>query len=92
MFYVQRTIHSWQEFHVVALEFLDTDEDFLLLSRNPEEQEKIMSFELGQVPGLDLIQFCSLGLFERGELGIREIHWKVSDFITSSSKFASVIF
>jgi len=31
-----------------------------------------------------LIQFCSLGLFERGDLGIREIHWKVSDFITNS--------
>jgi hypothetical protein len=84
MFCVERPIHSWQEFQVVAIDFLKTDENYLLLSGNPEEQRKITSFELNQVPELDLIQFCSLGLFERGDLGIREIHWKVSDFITSS--------
>jgi hypothetical protein len=84
MFCIEKPINSWQEFQVVALDFLDTSEGYLLLSRNPEEQRKISSFELGQVPELDLIQFCRLGLFERGELGIREIHWKVSDFITSS--------
>jgi hypothetical protein len=84
MFCIEKPINSWQEFQVVALDFLDTSEGYLLLSRNSEEQRKISSFELGQVPELDLIQFCRLGLFERGELGIREIHWKVSDFITSS--------
>jgi hypothetical protein len=84
MFCIEKPIHSWQEFQVVALDFLETGGDYLFLSRNPEVQRKIMSFELGQVPELDLIQFCSLGLYERGELGIREIHWKVSDFITSS--------
>jgi len=50
MFCVERPIHSWQEFHVVALDFLETGENYLLLSRNPEEQQKITSFELGQVP------------------------------------------
>jgi hypothetical protein len=84
MFCIQRPINSWLDFQDVAIDFLESGEDYLLLSKNSEEQQKFTSFELGQVPELDLIQFCSLGLFERGDLGIREIHWKVSDFITSS--------
>ena len=84
MFCIQKPTRLWQEFEIVALDFLGTSEDCLLLPKNSEEQERIMSFEPGQVPELDLIQFCNLGLFERGELGIREIHWKVSDLLTGS--------
>jgi hypothetical protein len=84
MFCTQSPITFWKEFQGVAQDFLGTGEDYLLLPRNSEEQAKIMSFEPGQVPDLDLIQFCSLSLLERGELGIREIHWKVSDSLTGS--------
>ena len=84
VFCTQSPITFWKEFQVVAHDFLGTGEDYLLLPRNSEEQAKIMSFEQGQVPDLDLIQFCNLGLLERGELGIREIHWKVSDLLTGS--------
>lgn len=84
MFCTQSPVCLWKEFQVVALDFLGTGEDYLLLPRNPEEQGKIMSFEPGQVPDLDLIQLCNLGLLGRGELGIREIHWKVSDLIIGS--------
>jgi hypothetical protein len=84
MLCIQNSINSWEEFRVAALDFLETREDYLLVSRIPEEQVKIMSFESGQVPELDLIQFCTLSFLEKGELGIREVHWKASEFITSS--------
>jgi hypothetical protein len=84
MICIRKPIHSWQEFQLVALDFFETGEDYLLLLRNLEHQAKIMSCKNGLFPELDLIQFCDLGLFERGELGIRELHWKISDFITSS--------
>ena len=84
MFCIQSPITFWKEFQVVAQDFLGTGEDYLLLPRNSEEQAKIMSFEPGQVPDLDLIQLRDLSLLERGELGIREIHWKVSYLLTGS--------
>jgi hypothetical protein len=84
MLCIQKAIHSWQEFHLVALNFLESDEHYLLLAKHFELQMKVMSCKEEALPELDLIQFCNLSLLDKGELGIREIHWKVSNLITSS--------
>ena len=84
MYSAQSPIQSWKEFQIVAQDFLETGEGHLLISRDFKERAKITLLAMKQFPDLDLIQLCSLGLFRKGELGIRELHFKISELITRS--------
>lgn len=84
MYYSGKYIQSWREFETVASNFFESGESSLFIGGDLDLQEKIMSFDAESLPDLDLVQFCNLRLLEKGELGIREIHWKVSDVLTGS--------
>lgn len=84
MYYIAKYIQSWREFETVASNFLKSGESSLFIGGDLDLQEKIESFDAELLPDLDLVQFCNLRLLEKGELGIREIHWKVSDVLTGS--------
>ncbi len=84
MFTIQKQICSWQDFELIALDFLSIEESYLFLVRDSDLGAKILSYDDDSLPDLDLIQFFDLHLFEQGELGIREIHWRVANLLTSS--------
>lgn len=83
MICIETPLQTWPEYRLVILDFLQTDEDYLILSTNPKLLQRIVSSHDGKLPDLDLIQFCDLAKFAKGELGIREIHWKISNFVTT---------
>jgi hypothetical protein len=85
MFTTQEHVYSWQEFELISLDFLKTEERYLFLVGDSDLREKILSFDDVSLPDLDLIQFFDLHLLEKGELGIREIHWRISNLLTESS-------
>lgn len=91
MIYVTKSVETWEACKPVLLEFLKTDCDFLFIPENKSslpEQFRISSLELPQV---DLIQFATLKPFQRGELGIRELHWKISEFITGRNAISCLL-
>ncbi len=76
---------SWADYEVILREWLAAGGEFLALNADDLSVSILNEHFHGPLPEVDLIQFCSLGKFEKGELGIREIHWKTSDFLVSSS-------
>ena len=91
MIYVTKSVETWEACKPVMLDFLKTDCDFLFIPENESilpEQFRISSLELPQV---DLIQFATLKPFQRGELGIRELHWKISEFITGRNAISQLL-
>lgn len=82
MIFVAKSGLTWEACKPAMQEFLKSDCDFLFIPESESispEQFRISSLDLPQV---DLIQFATLNLFERGELGIREMHWKISELVT----------
>jgi hypothetical protein len=75
---------TWHEHSLALNRFLESNERILLLKTNKFEKSVFR-----QPPGVtslnaDLLQFCSLRTFQRGELGIRELHWLTSEFLIKS--------
>lgn len=95
MIYVTESARTWEACKPVMQEFLKSKCDFLFIPQSESispEQLDISSLDL---PQIDLIQFATLSPFERGELGIREIHWKISELITGGniiSQFLQFLF
>lgn len=91
MIYVAGPFQSWKEWKQVISEFLLTEQEFLLFQENENLPKGLLDTPDTDLPDLDLIQFCSLKLFERGELGIREIHWRFSEFVTGCNTVNSTL-
>ncbi len=75
---------DWNKYSPLLSNFLATEQEYLLLGG-----DCLGRIWLGYLPdistaNLDLVQFCTLGLFEKGALGIRELHWRVSNYIVTS--------
>ncbi len=85
MIFVEKPFDNWEQYKVSLLDFLQTGEEYILLSTSALLRKKILAYCYREFPDLDLIQFYDLALIEKGELGIREAHWKISEFLTSSS-------
>lgn len=91
MIFVAKSVQTWEACKPVMQEFLKSDCDFLFIPESEsisEEQFRISSIDL---PKVDLIQFATLNLFERGELGIREIHWKISELVTGGNVISRLL-
>lgn len=91
MIFVAKSVRTWEACKPVMQEFLKSDCDFLFIPESESispERFLISSIDLPQV---DLIQFATLKLFERGELGIREIHWKISELVTGGSAISRLL-
>jgi hypothetical protein len=91
MIYVTKSVETWEDCKPVMLEFLKTDCDFLFIPESKSiapEQFHVSSLKL---PNVDLIQFATLKPLQRGELGIREIHWKISEFITGGNAISQLL-
>ena len=84
MIFVEKPFENWEQYKVSILDFLQTGEEYILLSTSALLREKILVYGYQEFPDLDLIQFYDLALIEKGELGIREAHWKISEFLTGS--------
>jgi hypothetical protein len=82
---------TWLEYSSELNRFLASDEKTLFL-RIKEDKKAIIqqSFRVTSLDA-DLIQFCSLRTFQRGELGIRELHWLVSESLTKSRSLQVII-
>ena len=91
MIHIAGTFQSWKECKQIISEFLLTEDEFLLFPENENLPIQLLNSPDMDLPNLDVIQFCSLKLFERGELGIREIHWRFSEFITSCDAIYSLL-
>jgi len=75
---------TWADYEVILREWLVLGGEFLALNADDLTMGILNEYFHGSLPEVDLMQFCSLGNFEKGELGIRELHWKISDFLVSS--------
>lgn len=91
MIFVAKSVQTWETCKPVMQEFLKSNCDFLFIPESESispERFRISSLDLPQV---DLIQFSTLNLFERGELGIREIHWKITELITGDNAISRLL-
>lgn len=91
MIFVAKFVRTWEACKPVMQEFLKSDCDFLFIPESESispEQFRIPPIDLPQV---DLIQFATLNLFERGELGIREMHWKISELVTGGNAISRLL-
>ncbi len=91
MIFVAKSVRTWEACKPVMQEFLKSDCDFLFIPESESispEQFRIPSLDLPQV---DLIQFATLNTFERGELGIREVHWKLSELVTADNAISRLL-
>lgn len=69
---------------------MNTQHEFLLIQEQEDLNSKLNLDTISELPNVDIIQFCTLGLLEKGELGIREIHWKFSKLIAGSNSLNSL--
>lgn len=69
---------TWQEYELMLLEFLHGDEEFLAICRSPGRGQFRDLYSEALLPKVDFLQFYSLKLFEKGELGVRELHWRIN--------------
>jgi hypothetical protein len=72
-------------------EFLESDCDFLFIPENDSISSEHFQISSLDLPQVDLIQFFTLKPFQRGELGIREIHWIISDFVTGKREIVHLL-
>lgn len=75
---------TWHEYSLMLEGFLESNEKVFFINMN--ELEECTPFQSPNIISLDadLVQFCSLKAFKKGELGIRELHWLISGFLTKS--------
>lgn len=85
MIYVANSIESWDVCKPVMHKFLETDCEFLFIPESDSISLELFHVSSLHFPQVDLIQIATLKLFQRGELGIREFHWKISEFVTGNS-------
>lgn len=84
MIYTSTSIDAWQDAKAVIVEFLESDYDYLFLPENDSISIKHFGVSYVYNPDVDLVQFATLRLWQRGELGIRESYWKFLEVFTAS--------
>jgi hypothetical protein len=77
-------LNSWPDYELILREWLATGGEYLALNADKSSSRILNSICQEPLPKVDLIQLCTLGNFEKGELGIRELHWKLSSVLVSS--------
>jgi hypothetical protein len=78
-------IQNWSDYQSALIEFLASDERFIVLGNEGEIFEILMNLNVDSISQIDLLQFCDLGILGRGYLGIRELRWKISHFLVKSN-------
>ena len=75
---------DWKNYSELLSDFLESERQFLFVGE--DSLRKICLEYLPDISSanLDLVQFCTLGTFDKGALGIRELHWRVSNFLVLS--------
>ena len=77
---------------VASLErFLESEENYLFIGSEKDIIDIIPNLPDNFEVPIDLIQFCNLKLFEKGELGIREYHWYLSDIIVKLPLISGIL-
>ncbi len=87
----RRPSTDWKNCSELLSNFLESERQFLFVGE--DSLRKICLEYLPDISStnLDLVQFCTLGTLEKGALGIRELHWRVSNFIVLSRMFRLVL-
>lgn len=76
---------------VTSLEsFLESDENYLFIGSEKDIINIIPNLPDNFEVYIDFIQFCNLNSFEKGELGVREFHWYLSEVIVNSPLLSSI--
>lgn len=87
----QITPELWVECVGILERFLEGDNNYLYLGDSTVE-ELLHVNHAKFSDKIDLVQFNTLKIFEKGELGIRELHWILSNYIASSRLLRLVFF
>lgn len=74
---------NWSNFKKILLQFLDSDFDFLLIGESHEVKFLCTKLREESAISIDLVQFLTLKIYTRGELGIYELRWYLSKLTTS---------
>lgn len=85
------SLETWPNYELILRAWLATGGDFLALNADDYSRTILDRHSQESLPKVDLVQFCSLRNFERGELGIRELHWKVNNLLVSSKLLRRLI-
>lgn len=82
---------NWSNFRITLLQFLESNCDFLLIGKTSEV--KFLYTELSEESAIsvDLVQFLTLRIYTRGELGIYELRWYLSKYTTSFSFLQKIL-
>jgi len=83
-------IQNWSDYQSALIEFLASNERFIVLGNEKENLKILMNFNVDSISQIDLLQFCDLGILGRGYLGISELRWKISHFLVSSNLVSKV--
>jgi hypothetical protein len=81
---------EWQTVHSILDEFLCSEDKFLFICRDDRNHSELSSINLESLKDVDLVQFLTLPLYKRGELGFREIRWALTSRISSLGCFIAL--
>ncbi len=87
MITVGTKLDSWDACQKVLRSFLISDEKHLLLYNQEYDLDGLPQLSESDVFSVDLIQFYKLGVLKKGELGIRELHFLLANFISRLMTF-----
>jgi hypothetical protein len=79
-------LRSWEACQTALRTFLKTTENYLLLHDKETDIAGLPYLSDSNMPPVDLIQFCKLRVYEKGELGIREGRFLFLKFISELMK------
>ncbi len=82
---------NWSNFEKILLQFLESDHDFLLVGQTREVKSVYNELRDESAISLDLVQFLTLRICIRGELGIYELRWYLSKYATSLPFFQNFL-
>jgi len=88
---VDRSLESWPDYELALREWLANGGDFLAIEADSSSECILRAQSQEPLPSVDLVQFCTLKNFEKGELGIRELHWKINNFVVTSKFLKHII-
>lgn len=79
------TVDHWDSYQLILSNFLSTEDTYLIVARDNLSMRILLECNPVEYPQVDLLQFYKIANFRRGELGIREIRWKFSNYLVNSN-------
>lgn len=77
--------YNWQTVFSALNQFLISDDKFLLICVDEGSHKSLSKVDLNKINDVDFVQFLSLPLRKRGEMGVREIRWVLTSKLSSAS-------